>query len=117
MSRTLFILYLLIIYSNSSSAISVKTELDTSIYEHQSCEEMYYQVSELEIHTLNFESPIYNSRNNTIASVTSTVFTPAVFFVGFSHAMTFKSEIDASKISQELNYLRRRMGEMRCFTK
>ena len=108
---------ILMLYSTSSWSISVKAELDTSIYENRSCEELYQEISDLEINTLNFESPIYNSRNNTIASVTSTVFTPAVFFVGFSNAMTFKSEIEASKNNQELNYLRRRMGEMKCFTK
>ncbi len=117
MIRSNLLFCLLLLNSNISWAISVKAELDTSIYDHQSCEELYYQVSELEIHTLNYESPIYNSRNNTIASVTSTVFTPAVFFVGFSHAMTFKSEIEASKVNQELTYLRRRLGEMQCFTK
>ena len=106
-----------LVMTGNSAAISIKEDsVHMELYENRSCEELYKEISELEFQSLNFESSLYNSRNNGIATVASTVFTPAVFFVGFSNAMTFKSEIESEKTSIRLNYLRNRMGEMRCFS-
>lgn len=114
----LIIIMFTVLFVSQTMALSIKeSEINYSAYENRSCEELYRDISALEHNTLNYDSPLYNRRNNDMATVASTVFTPAVFFVGFSNAMNFKSEYEASKNNQELNYLRNRMGEMRCFIK
>ena len=102
--------------STPSLALSMKLETELEgLYEDRTCAELYYAVSELEKRTLNYESALYNSRNNSLASVASTVFSPAIIFVGVSNAMQFKSELDSERQLQELNFLRQRMAEMNCF--
>ena len=73
-------LVVLSIAFTQTQALSKKLEQEfESLYEDRSCGELYYQVSELEYRALNYESALYNDRNNNIAAVVSTVFTPAVF--------------------------------------
>ncbi len=97
-------------------AISLKqTPESQNLYENRNCQDLYREITELEIATLKFESSIYNTRNADVASVVSTMFSPAVFFVGYTKMMTFKTEIEASESSKELHLLRQRMAELRCF--
>lgn len=86
-----------------------------SIYENRTCEQLYLAAGRLENKALNYESDIFNQRNNTIASVVSTVFAPAMYFLGYSGLMSFKAEREAYQSNQELDRIRIRMAEMRCF--
>ena len=85
------------------------------LYENRSCQELYHAASELEVKALNFESDIYNEQNNTLASIVSTVFTPALYFVGYSKYMSFQSDRASYQSAMALDKVRYRMAEMRCF--
>lgn len=92
------------------------TQIPKGLYENRTCEQLYQAASQMESNALNYESDIYNDRNNQVASIVSTVFTPALFFLGFSNYMSFKSEHEAYQANQKLTDIRQRLAEMRCFT-
>ncbi|MDX1519519.1 MAG: hypothetical protein R3318_05305 [Gammaproteobacteria bacterium] len=87
----------------------------SSLYENRTCEQLYLAAGKLENKALNYESDVYNQRNNTVAGIVSTVFTPALYFLGYSSLMSFKSDREAYHSNLELNKIRFRMAEMRCF--
>lgn len=98
------------------NAISLKQEKKSpSLYENRTCEQLYQAATELESYSLNYKSDIYNQNNNNIASIVSTVFTPALYFLGYSNYMSFKSGVKAYESNQQLDKVRQRMAEMRCF--
>ncbi len=86
-----------------------------SLYENRTCEQLYLAAGKLERKALNYESDVFNQRNNTVASIVSTVFAPALYFLGYSNLMNFKAEREAHHSNEELDKIRLRMAEMRCF--
>ncbi len=114
--RGIFILLTTLLFTTGSQAISLRQEkTNPALYENRSCEQLYHLATQLESHSLNYESSIYNQNNNNIASIVSTVFTPALYFLGYSNYMSFKSGINAYESNKELDKVRHRMAEMRCF--
>lgn len=106
----------LLITSHQSLAISeLQGARPNSFYENRTCEQLYLAAGRLENKALNYESEVFNDGNNAIASIVSTVFTPALYFLGYSNLMSFKSERESYQSNEELNKIRLRMAEMRCF--
>ena len=79
------------------------------------CEQLYARATELEARSQNRESSIYSAQNNNVASVVSTVFTPALYFLGFSKIKQFTSRHQAMESLHELDAVRNRMAALRCF--
>ena len=79
------------------------------------CEQLYQRATELEARAQNRESPLYSERNNNVASVVSTVFTPALYFLGYSKIKQFNSRREAMASLNELDTIRNRMAALRCF--
>ncbi len=86
-----------------------------SLYENRTCQQLYLAAAQLENKALNYKSDLFNQENNTVASIVSTVFTPALYFLGYSNLMSFKSKREAHHSNMELNKIRYRMAEKRCF--
>lgn len=111
-----FICVFLMTFSIPTLSLSqLQGQRPESLYENRTCEQLYLAAGKLERKALNYESDVFNQRNNTVASIVSTVFTPALYFLGYSNLMNFKSDREAYQSNQELNQVRVRMAEMRCF--
>ena len=112
----IFIYLILLVTTTPAWPISVlQGQQPESIYENRSCEQLYLAAGKLENKALNYESDVFNQRNNTVASVVGTVFTPALYFLGYSSYMNFRSEREAHQSNHELDKIRYRMAELRCF--
>jgi len=107
----------LVLFSAQSSAISL-TEInqtgDENLYDSRSCNDLYMQVSILEKQSYNNAS--YGERTQ-IASFVSTVFAPAIYYMGFSAYLDYKNGIRSKVAFNEVEDIRLRMAEKRCFTK
>jgi len=113
--RTFLYIYLITFSIPALSISQLQGQRPDSLYENRTCEQLYLAAGKLESKALNYESDVFNQRNNTLASIVSTVFTPALYFLGYSNLMNFKSDREAYRSNQELNKVRFRMAEMRCF--
>jgi hypothetical protein len=107
-----------LIFSSHSIALSlteINQPLDDGLYDSRSCNDLYLEATALEK-----ESFIYKNGNQatmTVASIASTVFTPALYFVGYNAFKNFKSEKQSQTALSKIEEVRYRLAEKRCFTK
>jgi hypothetical protein len=72
------------------------------------------QASELEKESFAY----YKSSSKTqVASIVSTVFAPAIYYLGYSVFQDYKNETRTKSAFTEIEEVRFRMAEKRCFTK
>jgi RsiW-degrading membrane proteinase PrsW (M82 family) len=86
-----------------------------SLYDSRSCNDLYMEAVSLEKESFSYAAG--NSNRTKVASIVSTVFTPALYYLGYSAYQDYKSEADAKSTFAKIEEIRYLMAEKRCFTK
>lgn len=108
---------LLLVASQSAALNStvMNNNLDSKMHDNRSCNELYMQASILEKESFSYS---VDSNNTTqVASIVSTVFTPAFYYLGYSAVQDFHKEVRSQAVFDEMETIRYRMAEKRCFLK
>jgi len=108
----------LLLISAPCSALNlaeINHPIEQGLYDSRSCNDLYMQALNLEK-----ESHLYKTdRNNTtqVASLISTVFAPAIYYLGYSAYQDYKQEKLTQTAFVEIEDIRLRLAEKRCFVK
>jgi hypothetical protein len=118
MGKLKFILILsLLVFSSQSWALKL-VDLNRSsgekLYDSRSCNDLYMEATALEKENFAYAA---GSNRTMVASVVSTVFAPAVYYLGYSAYQDYKKEIDSESTFAKIEHVRFLMAEKRCFTK
>jgi hypothetical protein len=89
--------------------------LEGGLYDNRSCNDLYMQASALEQDTFINKTNIYNDKRTRVASYALTVFTPAVYYLGFNAFQNYKAQVRSELAMSEIDDIRSRMAEKRCF--
>jgi RsiW-degrading membrane proteinase PrsW (M82 family) len=112
-----FVSLIIIVFSAQSWALNLvdlNRETGERLYDSRSCNDLYMEAMALEKQSFSYQA---GSGNKTqVASVVSTVFTPALYFLGYSVYQEYKTEIKSKSTFAEIEDIRFRMAEKRCFT-
>lgn len=91
-----------------------KTNND-SMFDSRSCNELYMQASTLEKQTYQHQRNYYTDKNAQAAGIASAVFSPAFYYFGYAAYKDYQSQRDASSAMEQIDAIRTRMAEKRCF--
>ncbi|NOG60774.1 MAG: hypothetical protein HND53_09765 [Proteobacteria bacterium] len=112
------ILLFFLICSTQSFALNLvefKKPVGENLYDSRSCNDLYMEASALEKESFSYAA---GNRNKTqIAGMVSTVFAPALYYMGYTAYQDYKKEIDSKSTFDKIEEIRFRMAEKRCFTK
>ncbi len=111
-------LLILLIVSAQSSALNIvqfNQTVEENLYDSRSCNDLYMQTLTLEKESFSYAAG--NGNKTQVASIVSTVFTPALYFLGYSAYQDYKTELNAKSAFAEIEDVRFRMAEKRCFAK
>lgn len=95
--------------------VEINQPVREKLYDSRSCNDLYMEASALEKQSFSYAADEGNK--TLIASVASTVFTPALYFIGYSALQDYKLEIEAKSTFSKIEAIRYRMAEKRCFEK
>ena len=116
--QTFIIFFISLLMSTQSFALNLvdfnQTNVD-KLYDARSCNDLYMEVSALEKKNLSYMQD--NGNKTLIASVASTVFTPALYLVGYSAVKDYKTDQVAKSNFEKIEEIRLRMAQKRCFEK
>lgn len=107
-----------ILASAQSSALNLgemHKPVEGSLYDSRSCNDLYMQAVALEKENFSYESG--NGNKTQVASIVSTIFTPAIYYLGYSAYKDYKNDVDSKSSFAKIEDIRLRMAEKRCFTK
>jgi len=108
----------LLLISTQSTALNlveINQPIKQGLYDSRSCNDLYMQASALEKESFAHKTGI--GTRTQVASIVSTVFAPALYYLGFSAYQDYKSGINAKTAFVEIEEIRFRMAEKRCFAK
>ena len=111
---------LLLIISSSSFALNLTgtaESITNELYDNRSCNELYIEASRLEQDTFINKTTIYNDNKTQLASYAATVFSPAIYYLGFNAIQNYKNQVRSEHALSEIDKVRLRMAEKRCFEK
>lgn len=109
--------FLLLVSAQSSALnlVEMNKPVGESLYDSRSCNDLYMQASALEKESFSYAA---NKGSKTqLASIVSTVFAPAVYYLGYSAYQDYKNENNAESSFAQIEEIRFRMAEKRCFEK
>ena len=118
MHRTLLLLILPLLIPVHALAFSIDAvgqSNQSNLFDQRSCQELYMQATALEQQHYRLRHNYYTDKNAQAASIASTVFTPALYYFGYAAYKDMKSEKDVVTTGQEIDAIRTRMAEKRCF--
>jgi hypothetical protein len=107
----------LLIISTQSLALNlaeINQPIEQGLYDNRSCNDLYMQATNLEKETFTNQA---GHKRTQVAAVVSTIFTPALYYMGYSAFQDYKNEIRSNSASAQIEEIRFRMAEKRCFTK
>ena len=84
-------------------------------YGTRSCNELYIEVSALEKQSFSYETD--KGERTQMASAVSTIFTPALYLVGYSAIQDYRTGVQAKSTFAKIEEVRYQMAEKRCFEK
>ena len=84
------------------------------LYDGRTCNDLYMEASALEKQSFAHAN---NTDKTLMASVASTIFTPALYFAGYNAFQDYKAGIEAKSAFTKIEEIRFRMAEKRCFEK
>jgi hypothetical protein len=94
--------------------IEMNQSMEESLYDSRSCNDLYMQASALEKESFNNSS--FGKRTQ-VASFVSAVFAPAIYYLGYSAFQDYNNGIRSKAAFDQVEDIRLRMAEKRCFTK
>ena len=109
---------LILLFSTPSTALNlagVDQPLEDGLYDNRSCNDLYMQASALEQDTYIYKASIYNDKRTRAAGYVMTVFTPAIYYLGFNAYQNYKAQIRSEIAFSKIEEIRFRMAEKRCF--
>lgn len=89
--------------------------IDNSLYDNRTCNDLYMQASALEQKTFLYKTTASN--NTRAATYALTVFSPAIYYFGFTAYKNHVEQSSSQKATDEIVLVRLRMAEKRCFEK
>lgn len=111
-----FVLFLLTsIQSSALNLVEMKKPVGGGLYDSRSCNDLYMQALTLEKESFSYAADRGNKTQ--VASIVSTVFTPAIYFLGYSAFQDYKDSARSKTTFTEIEDIRLRMAEKRCFVK
>jgi hypothetical protein len=93
----------------------INQPIEQGLYDSRSCNDLYIQASTLEKEAFAYKKGI--GARTQVASIVTTIFAPAVYYLGFSAFQDYKSGINSKIAFVEIEEIRFRMAEKRCFAK
>ena len=112
----IFIFFLLSsVQSSALNLVEMNKSGEQGLYDSRSCNDLYMQASALEKESFSYAAD--NSSKTQVASLVSTVFTPALYYLGYSAFQDYKDDIRSKSTFSEIEQIRFRMAEKRCFEK
>jgi len=108
---------LLLIFSTNSAALNLagtNQSITNGLYDNRSCNDLYMQASTLEKDTFIYKTNI-NNNTTRVASYALTIFSPAVYYLGFTAYQNHKQQTRSQIALGEIDQIRLRMAEKRCF--
>lgn len=107
------------------SAVAIETPALTNgahtaangVYENRTCNQLYMEVTRLEPDTHYYDYDLYNEKNSHIAGYILTVFSPAIYYFGYTAYREVTDQYRISRVSRQVHTLRTRMAELHCFEK
>ena len=94
---------------------SIKTARAEPLFDTRSCNELYAEAAALEKVSYADDYDYYNDRNARAAGIASTVFAPAIYYFGYAAYKDVTSTKQAINALNDINNVRHRMAEKRCF--
>ena len=98
--------------SNALNLIEFNRTVEDNLYDSRSCNDLYMQASSLEKQFFANTGP---SNRTQVASLVSAVFTPALYYLGYSAYQDYQANINMKLAFAEIEEIRVRMAEKRCF--
>lgn len=119
MRKKAFIIFSVCIFASAQALalnlVQTRESIEDKLYDTRSCNELYMKASALEKQSFSYET---NTGERTqIASAVSTVFTPALYLLGYSAFQDYKKGVEAKSTFAKIEEVRYRMAEKRCFEK
>ena len=120
MNAKIIFLMTAILISSAAQAfniVAVGTASNDNMFDTRSCGELYTQVATLEKQAYFNKQDYYTDTNDQAAIIASTMFTPTVYYFGFAAYKDFKAKKQVNDARLQLDALRVRMAEKRCFAR
>lgn len=114
------LLITILVFSTNSAALNLagtNQTITNGLYDNRSCNDLYMQASALEKDTFINKTNFYSDNKTRVASIALTVFSPAVYYFGFSAFQNYKAQTRSQTALSEIEAIRFRMAEKRCFEK
>ncbi len=90
---------------------------DDKLYDMRTCQQLYMEASVLEKETQLFKTNFYTDTRSRVAGYALTVFSPAIYYIGFKAYKNVESDFKAKRAMSEIDLIRQRMAEKHCFEK
>ena len=97
------------------NAIGDSDSNSDKLYDSRSCNELYMQVSALEKTSYSNKENHFTNSKAQAASMAMTVFPPAIYYFGYAAYKDLESSMRAKAALEEMDSIRYRMAEKRCF--
>jgi hypothetical protein len=108
----------LLLISAQSSALNlaeINQPIEKGLYDNRSCNDLYVQATSLEKNFMAYEA---NAGSRTqVASIVSAVFAPAIYYLGYSAFHDYKNGLHTKQTFAQIEEVRYRMAQKRCFAK
>ena len=119
MKKCVIVIFNVFIFASTQSMalnlVDFSQPVEEKFYDARSCNDLYLEASALEKQSFSYEED--KGDKTMLASVASTVFTPALYLVGYSAVKDYKDEIESKSTFDKIEEIRYRMAEKRCFEK
>ncbi len=119
MRKRVFIIFNVCIFASAQvlalNLVQTKESVGEKLYDSRSCTDLYMEASALEKQSFSYETN--KGERTQIASAVITVFTPALYLLGYSAFQDYKTAVGAESTFAKIEEVRYRMAEKRCFEK
>ncbi len=112
---TFISLLLISIPSMALNLVEMNQQIEIDLYDNRSCNYLYMQAKSVEKNLFAYEAN--HGSKTQLASVMTTLFAPAVYYLGYSAFYDYKNSMSAKAVFTEIEDIRFRMAEKQCFTK
>ncbi|MEM7027177.1 MAG: hypothetical protein AAF410_02995 [Pseudomonadota bacterium] len=94
---------------------NIDSTSSVSLFDARSCNELYAEASALEKTSYADDYDHYNDSHAQVAGLASTIFAPAIYYFGYAAYKEMNSKKVAITARQDIDEIRQRMAEKRCF--
>ena len=113
-----FLIFILLFSANgfALNLSDTNQSITNELYDNRSCGELYMQASALERDTYANKRGFYSDRTTRVATYAMAVFgLPIASYLGYSSFQNYKAGIRSEAALSEIEKIRYRMAEKRCF--